>query len=190
MTSKLGSFAVIYSKVSWDQYRHEMASPLTAGPPGLSSPGAVSFPAEPKSFPCLVASMLTPEDPTKANNFCHYRINCCYVYPQDAQRLIAAEAQLDHSLVVDEFEDYMAVGPLAAARDYDEDAGDYGPPQTTVLLLALANELEAVGALKRDNLLAEVKRVTKWLIDNQSDNLEDASPPAVLQRMWSDKDAG
>jgi hypothetical protein len=191
MKNKLGQFAVIHSKINWDQYRHEMVSHLAEGKHGLTHAGAVSFPNEPTAFPCLVASMLTPEDPTRANNFCHYRINCCYVYPQDAQRLIDAQAQLDHSIVADEPDSYATLGSLETIPEYIEDhnKGDYVPTQTGALLLALVNELEAIGALKRDKLLAEVKRVEQWLIDNQADNLEDSSLSSVLQRMWRDKDA-
>jgi hypothetical protein len=191
MKSKIGQFAVIYSKINWDQYCREMVSQLTGGKQGLTHAGAVSFPDEPTSFPCLVASMLTPDDPTKANKFCHYRINCCYVYPQDAQRLIDAQAQLDHSIVVTEPANYETVGSLDPVPKPTADLNecDYAPTQTGVLLLALVNELEAVGALKRDKLLAELKRVEQWLIDNQADNLENASLAAVLQRMWRDKDA-
>ena len=182
MANKLGSFAVIYSKVNWDQYKHEMSTHLT----DLSGPGTVSFPVEPNKFPCLVASMLTPVDPTKANQFCHYRINCCFVYDTDAQRLLDARAQLDHSIVYDEDEHLPHYHEDHEDPDYD---GEYLPTQTGVLLLALVNELEAVGAIKRDKLLEEVAVVEEWLVNNQTDNIEDASLESVLKRMWKDKDA-
>lgn len=188
MNSKLGSFAVIYSKVNWDQYKHEMASHLTEGKPPLSSLGAVSFPGDPTEYPCLVASMVIEEDPTKANNFCECRVSCCFVYPSDAQRLMDAQSQLDASIIVDEADEYglETLSEHHPEDDYDE----YAPTQTGVLLLALVNELEDIGALKQERLLKEVKRVEQWLIDNQPDNIEDASLSAVLERMWRDKDAG
>lgn len=185
-SSKLSQFAVIYDKTNWDQYKHEMVSQLADEKPQLSHAGAVSFPADPREFPCLVASMLIDENPTKANNFCHCRISCCYVYPKDAQRLMDAQSQLDASILVDEEEETY---PLLEATPPPQVEEEYVPTQTGVLLLALVNELEAVGALKRDKLLREVRDVEQWLIDNQADNVEDASLSAVLQRMWRDKDA-
>ena len=181
MKNKLGTFAVIYSKPNWDQYKHETSTQLIGEHVNLTS-GNVSFPKEPDNFPCLVASMLTPVDPTKANAFCHFRVNCCFVYPGDAKRLLDAQSQLDHSIVFDEPDE------STYPEDYDDEGG-YLPTQTGVLLLALVNELEAVGAVKREKLLKEVAVVEEWLINNQEDNMGELSLESVLERMWRDKDA-
>jgi hypothetical protein len=89
---------------------------------------------------------------------------------------------LDHSIVFDEPDE------STYPEDYDDEGG-YLPTQTGVLLLALVNELEAVGAVKREKLLKEVAVVEEWLINNQEDNMGELSLESVLERMWRDKDA-
>lgn len=185
MSDKLKQLYLLHDMASWAQYQREVSSSLPTG--GKS--GAVAFVAEPSQFPCLAAAITRPADPTKANDFCQYLVNCCFVYPQDAARLVDAKEQLDDSILGD------SLGTLGDPVNYNEaavqqDDEQYGPTQTGVLLLALTNEMDAVGALDREKLLKEIDWVNDWLQANQTTNIEENTLAGVLRRMWKDKDAG
>jgi len=185
MSDKLKQLYLLHDPASWTQYQREVSTSLSVA----GKPGTVAFAAEPNHFPCLAAAITRPADPTKANDFCEYVVNCCFVYPQDAARLVNAKEQMEDSILNE------SLGSLADPVDYNmaakqPDDEDYGPTQTGVLLLALVNEMDAVGALDREKLLKEVDWVNDWLKDNQANNIEENTLAGVLQRMWKDKDAG
>jgi hypothetical protein len=186
MSDKLKQLYLLHDTASWTQYQREVSTSLAA-----SGPGTVAFVAEPSHFPCLAASVMRPADPTPANDFCQYLVNCCFVYPQDAARLVDAKEQLDDSILTGALGSLVEPDPV----DYNEaaiqeDEEQYGPTQTGVLLLALVNEMDAVGALDRKKLLREVDWVNNWLEENQATNIEENTLAGVLRRMWEDKDAG
>ena len=187
MKNSLNGFALLASRADWENYQAVIASQLTQDRPDLQGSGSVSFPSEPDSYPCLVASIGTASDPTKANNFTGFKINCCYVYVSDAQQLLAARTGLDHSLIPEAEEQFPLL--MAQPEDHEEEESEYAPTHTAVLLLALVNEMEAVGALKRSKLIHEISRTEKWLLDNQESNLDADSLEAVLTKMWAERDA-
>jgi hypothetical protein len=177
MTDKLNRLHLLRNHSSWVQYQQEVATGLVAS----QDAGSVSFTSEPNRFPCLTAAVIQATEPTVANNFKQYAVNCCFVYPDDATRLlVAAEKPTD----------LTPVDQLSSACSRQSESSEYVPTQMGVLLLALVNEMDAVGALHRDKLLAEVAFVNNWLHVNKTANIEDDSLTGVLQRMWKDKDAG
>ena len=180
MKTELGQFAVLSNEKGWDEYRDGIAKSLTGGAHPDEPVSTISFPEGPEFFPCLVSSMDTPSEPATDNGFCSHVIRCCFVYVEDAQKLVAVNAYMDTRLT-----DNLCGEPEEQVSDSDK----YAPTHTAVLLLALVNELEAIGALKRDRLLTELDNVGAWLTENQSENLEEDSLSGVLQRMWEDKDA-
>jgi len=182
MSDKLKQLYLLHDQSSWVQYQREVATSLAVG----QDPGVVAFAAEPSQFPCLAASVMRPADPTPANDFCKYMVNCCFVYPQDAALLVDAKGQMEDSILSGSV---GSLQPVSSYEEYDELQAEYGPTQTGVLLLALVNEMDAVGALSRDKLLAEVDWVNDWLHVNQAENIEDGNLADVLRRMWEDKDA-
>lgn len=183
----IGQFVVIYNYDNWMQYKNEMSSQLLKEHGNCST---VEFPADPKSYPCLVASMLTPIEPTVANRFCYFHVNCCFVYVADAVRLVEVKAKLDPSstVVVDTY-DKLHVQEEDTKFSMLPREEVYAPTQTAVLLLALVVEMEAIGALKHDKLLEQLEYVEKWLLDNQEHNLANYALSSVLSRLWEDKNA-
>lgn len=178
MTDKLNRLHLLRDHSGWVQYQQEVATGLTDS----QCAGGVSFTSEPSRFPCLAAAVIRATEPAAVNDFRQYTVNCCFVYPDDAARLLVATEKTADPIPVDPLLPVCDRQPPAAA--------EYVPTQMGVLLLALVNEMNAIGALHRDKLLAEVTHVSDWLHANKAANLEDDSLTGVLHRMWKDKDAG
>jgi hypothetical protein len=187
MSDTLKQLTVLHDQDSWGQYQEEVAQAVCS-----SNPTAVVFPDDPAQYPCLVAGLLNPVDPTKANNFCQFRISCCFVYPTDAAQLLQAQSQMRQSILDDSPGGMPKPGnsPDLQFEAAEEENKEYAPIRAGVLLLALVNELVDVGAIKRDLLLAEIDRVDKWMRASQQSNIESPHLGAVLRQMWRDKDAG
>ena len=182
--NKLSSFAVVHNHQDWLQYKHEVTNHLlqTNSP----SKGAVEFPVDPENFPLLVSSMAHLTDPATKNTLCCFKVSCCYVYQQDADRLLDAVSSTTGSVVVDEVPNEES--HIEHHEHEEPDQEDYAPTQTGVLMLALVLEMEAIGALKREKLLAKVQDVTKWLTDNQASNMHDQGLDEILTKLWEAED--
>lgn len=183
MHEKLKQLYLLRDQSSWGHYCREMTSWLASG----QDPEAVSFAEEPRKFPCLVASIVRPADSSQASDFCKYTVNCCFVYPQDAVCLLDAAEQAEG---ITFSSDNGVTRPDSATGRSEAEPAEYSPTQTGVLLLALVNEMDAVGALNRDKLLSAVDWVNDWLQAKQAVNIEEVSLAGILRRMWEDKDAG
>ena len=197
MSNNLEQFAVLHSQLDWAQYKNDTRGQVTKSNPHMVH---LSFPRGPSGFPCLAASTLIDESPATAGAVCECRITCCFVYADDAKLLLSAQSQLEASIVPPAVREaevkamataYMNQSDFAEGiLEIEDEEGEYIPTQTGILMLALASELEDVGALKRKQLLEAIDRVEKWMIDNRDDNAEDEALSSVLRRMWRDKDAG
>ena len=214
MQNKPEDFAIIYNQDTWVRYKAKILEQVSRGKPHYARPGAVVFPAGPYEYPCLVASLTQEEQPTEINQFCQCRVSCCFVYLKDAKQLVDAQAQIDSSILVDdpihpmpppttpeeneeELRLFQDEKQLAAVDDLDEepefiraDSDVYAPNMSGALLLALVNEMVAIGAVRRERLLDELQSAAEWLSENKDQNLDDPSLASIMQRMWEDMDAG
>lgn len=188
-TDKLGTFCTIFNASNWNQYQAEVNELLLTS----SSPdeARVDFPASPKSYPCLVAATPKVSDPTKANDFSYFRVECCFVYLNDAHRLLDAAASVSDSIIVEDegglppgVEEFMG-SPLEAAA-----AGSPEEADLTILVLGMLKELDAIGAIKFDRLMGELPEVQKAL-ESYSQRVEQPeSMIDFLKQLWGELNAG
>lgn len=189
--SKLGQLALLQTRDHWKRYKEELAIELAKQKASTSV--ALEFPSDPKKYPCLVAATLPPGDPTQEGAVLFPRVLCCYVYPDDAQRLIdvAKKAETVCQPVVELIPDDEPADEPTPENEISEPAKSvkYKPSQVGTLVLALVTELHAIGALKKENLIKAVLRVEKWLATNYSHNA-DKSLVSIIEKLWDDQDAG
>lgn len=165
--SKLGKFVLIRSRVDWEQACGELATEI-AQQRGLAAV-SIEFPRQPTSYPCLMAAIPVPVDPSLIDAMDTAQILCSFVYPPDAAQLLSACQEGQPELVV--------------SVSADQEGGHYEPSPLAALALALVSELKAVGALKKSNLLGALRKADKWLSANQEKN-EDATVDDILERFW------
>jgi hypothetical protein len=183
--SKMGQLALLQTKDHWRQYKDEIGVELAKQ--NKNSTAMFEFPKEPTKYPCLVASIMPPGDPTLAGAVIFPQVLCCFVYPDDARHLLTTADKVKT--------DCQPVVELVADDDDDEQpepkktAVKYKPSQVGTLILAMALEMNAIGALKKDNLIKSVLRVEKWLDANSDENAK-SDLVVILERLWKDQNAG
>lgn len=179
--NKFGQLVVINNRPQWQHYQEELKAEFFRDRDTKTTP--MEFPAEPKTYPCLVAAMTQVADVTQIGALARVAVHCCFVYPKDAARLqaVARQASADWNPMID---------PILGENDPDEFDDDFGPSEIGALVLALVLELRSLGALKQDRLISTVGRVRDWLEDNIEENLEDDDTVMILKRLWTDLDAG
>ncbi len=164
--SKLGKFVLIRSRADWQQACGELAQEIAdqRGLPQLS----IEFPRQPTGYPCLMAAIPVPTDPSLIDSLDTAQVLCSFVYPNDAAVLMEAcqDGQTEYAPAVEA-----------------EAAPQYIPSPLAALSLALISELKAVGALKKSNLLTALRQADRWLADNQERNAP-ASVDDILERFW------
>lgn len=188
-TNKLGTFCTIFNASNWTQYRAEVQEMLLPS----QEAGKVDFPADPKGYPCLVAANYKPVDATKANQFTYFSVECCFVYLNDAHRLMDAAASVSDSIIVEDEEDMEGLG-LFLPRERDElrDASPGSPADAdlTILVLGMLKELHDIGALKFDRLIATMPSVQS-AVESYTAKAED--PPEgmldFLTALWEEINA-
>ena len=114
----------------------------------------MGFPADPKHYPCLVAALIVMLDGSD-NDAGKYQVNCCYVYPEDAQKLLDVASPKKKATKKPKVFADAATGPM--------EADNSTLTQLSAVLLALVSELESLGAIKQKRLLSEIKRLYKSL---------------------------
>lgn len=195
-TNKLGTFCTIFNASNWTQYQAEVREMLLPS----QELGKVEFPADPKGYPCLVASNHKPVDATKANQFTYFSVECCFVYLNDAHRLMDAAASVDDSIIVEDLNDSRDFGfprgvqgrrksDFLGEDDFDESAGQ-SESDLTILVLGMLKELHDIGALKFDRLIATLPSVQSAL-ESHTAKVED--PPEgmleLLTALWGEINA-
>ena len=213
--NKIGTFCTLFNADNWEQYKSEITASLLIETPQEAT---VEFGGPPTSYPCLVAAISQPREPDKANNFCYYKMPCCFVYPEDAQRLLDAAVSVSDSIIVED-ED----GPTP--HDFDEMYAEWeedhhrnkgkGRPKLTegglprvlqvveplmmeddeadltVLVLAMLKELEGLGAIKIDRLLDQLEPVQTALHDHASKEYPDPKDlKQFVSELWEAVNAG
>ena len=203
--NKIGTFCTLFNADNWEQYKSEITASLLIETPQEAT---VEFGGPPTSYPCLVAAISQPREPDKANNFCYYKLPCCFVYPADAQRLLDAAVSVSDSIIVED-ED----GPTP--QDFDEMYAEELPKllaegglprvlqvveplmmeddeaDLTVLVLAMLKELEGLGAIKIDRLLDQLEPVQTALHDHASKEYPDPKDlKQFVSELWEAVNAG
>lgn len=166
-TNKLGTFCTLFNADSWKQYQAEVQEMLLSA--NSTSESKVAFPTAPKGYPCLVAASYKPADATKANEFTYFRVECCFVYLNDAHRLLDAAASVDDSIIVEDEVSGIAGllhpdGPRGNAVNFDAVPGaSPAEADLTILVFAMLKELHGIGAIKFERLQEELPRVQSAL---------------------------
>lgn len=172
--SKLGQFMVLQKRQDWEQ-ACQLAAKEAAKERGTSKL-LIHFSKHPKAYPCLLAMMVLPVDETQPEAISQVRIACCFVYPEDASRLLEVQQDGQPELLEE------------AIADEAEKQAEYTPNPTAALLLGLTAELKAIGALRKGKLMMAVKRAHAWLMDTVEGN-ELSSVEEIVERFWEECDA-
>lgn len=190
--SNFNKLAVLQSLENWKQYKEEIAFELTKE---KSAYGAgLEFPKDPKKYPCLVAALAPNFNLVDSGILTFPRITCCFVYPEDAARLLDVVQSNDPNFrpVVDgdnlseSSEDEVTLLSTAGNPDKIKDSDyEYKPSHVGILVLSLIMEMRAIGALKPEKFVQTVNKIERWLIDHMDDN-KNKGPIDVLNRLWSD----
>lgn len=186
MMEDFSQLVVVYDKASYEVYLDTVSKQIYGdGSPEsemLSSQYSIQFPEPPSMYPCLIATLIEDLDPLDIKHPHLYKVNCCYVYIKDAQSLLAAEAQIEQSIVEDlpglpgpgvpanvpkdesnEHEgNFPHIAAGQASLDLDRELEDFVPEEVLVSLsfvAGLAKELVEIGALKIDRLEKASKKV-------------------------------
>ncbi len=190
--SNFNKLAVLQSLDSWKQYKEELAFELTRQKSALAS--GMQFPKEPKKYPCLVAALAPTSKADNVGTFDFPNVICCFVYPEDASRLLEVVSGNSPSFnpVID---GDVSVELKADAPESLSDSDDlpksleleyeYRPSQVGILVLSLIVEMRAIGALKPDKFVQTVNKVEQWLIKHMNTN-KDRGPIDILNRLWED----
>lgn len=173
----MSKFAVLLHGGDWQKYKADIVNSVLGNEAvdlfELNS--LMGFPAEPKHYPCLVASLIVMLDGSD-NDSGKYQVNCCYVYPEEAQKLLAAcPTKKKRGQKPKVFAD-AATG----VADVDSTVAT----QLSAAFLALVSELESIGAIKQKKLLGEVKRLYKLL-----DGRDNSDFLLLLSETLEDRDA-
>ena len=168
-------FCVIPNAEHWVEYKDQCSMKLKA------RTHDVSFPPNPKKYPCLVAS----EVKVTASGSKEFEVSSCFVYEDDAKLLLSSSVN-----VHDEFEknidEMLAEPPWTAGMKIDE--GDIIPsiePDLSVLVLAMLKELVDVGAIKTDRLFAELQPMTDKLQAFHKAGVDsEASVTEFVKELW------
>ena len=171
----LGSFCVVPNAEHWDAYKDQVANYFKC------QTNEVSFPPNPKKYPCLVASKVK----VTASGSKEFEVSSCFVYDDDAKLLLSSSVN-----VRDEFEknidEMLAEPPWTAGMKIDE--GDIIPsiePDLSVLVLAMLKELVDVGAIKTDRLFAELQPMTDKLQAFHKAGVDsEASVTEFVKELW------
>jgi hypothetical protein len=182
--SKFGQLAVLQTGDHWKQYKEELGLELASQ--NKNNTAMFEFPKAPAKYPCLVASTMPPGDPTVIGAVIFPQVLCCFVYLDDARQLLAVADKVKTTCqpvveLVSEDEDEQPESKKFSVK--------YKPSQIGTLILALALEMNAIGALKKDNLISTVLRVEKWLDANADENSK-SDLVVILERLWKDQNAG
>lgn len=165
--SCFGKLAVIPDKPHWNTFRETLAKEVTKH----HGPISVTFPKEPTSYPCLASGFLLPVTSVTPGDVTEAKVICCFVYVNEARALLGAIADEDFEVSAD---DLHATEDLLAG-DQNDNPGpeDYAPSQLGTMLLALAVELKAIGAIKSDRLLATYGKIESYLEANVEETYQD-----------------
>lgn len=147
-------FAILLNAGDWQKYKTDLVSSVLGGeaPDLFELNSFMGFPSDPKRYPCLVASLIVMLDGS-ASDEGKYQVNCCYVYPDDAKKLLDAATAKKKTISKPKVFAEAVAGPV--------DADAVTVTQLSAVLLALVSELESLGAIKQKRLLNEVKRLYK-----------------------------
>lgn len=179
--NKFGQLVVLQNRPQWQQYQEELKSEFFQD--RLDKSMNLTFPAEPKTYPCLAASLATVNDVTRIGALAQATVSCCFVYPKDAERLqdVVRQSRTDWNPAVD---------ALLNEEDFDALEDDFGPSDLGTLVLALVMELRELGAVKLDRLTGTMEKVRDWLEDNMEENLEEEDTIQILEKLWKAHNAG
>jgi hypothetical protein len=192
LMSSFNKLAVLQSLENWKQYKEELAFELTKEKSAYAV--GLEFPKDPKKYPCLVAALAPSFNSLDSSILTFPRVTCCFVYPEDAARLLDVVQANDPNFrpVVDgdgpteSLEDEITLLSTAGNPDKAKDADyEYKPSHVGILVLSLIMEMRAIGALKPEKFVQTVNKIERWLIDHMDDN-KNKGPIDVLNRLWSD----
>lgn len=149
-------FAVLTNAGDWQQYRTNIVTSVLGGegPDLFELDSVMNFPAAPQHYPCLVASLIVMLEGVEYDSG-KYQVNCCYVYPEDAQKLLEVATPKKKAAKKPK----VFADAATSAGEVDSQHG----LQLSAVLLALIVELESLGAIKPKRLLSEVKKLHKSL---------------------------
>jgi len=166
--SGFGKLAVLPDRTHWLLYREALAQEVVK----QGGANSVTFAKEPISYPCLACGMRIPKSPTTPGEITEELVACCFVYVEDARALLGAVADEDFEVSAD---DLHAAEDLLAGDQNDNPGNpeDYAPSQLATMLLALAVELQAIGAIKKDRLLATYGKISDYLEVHFEDTYQD-----------------
>lgn len=174
----LSSFCVIPNAEHWDAYKDQVANRFKC------QTFELGFPPQPKSYPCLVASQVR----VAADEKHQYRIECCFVYEDDAKLLLSSSVNRweEHERAVDKM---LAEPPWTAGMERPEFADDELvptiEPDLSILVLAMLKELVGVGAIKTDRLFNELQPMTDKLKAFHKSGVDpDSSVTDFVKDLW------
>lgn len=161
---KLSDFALLRTDGDWQCYKNEIVRNVSGGLEEnnlFNSPSNFKFPSGPDSFPCLVASLIIAEGSGGVEEISVYKVNCCYVYPEDAENLmkfVTIPKPLNQ-------ETETKASTQVSIRSQDR------MKHLLALIIGVTLELEDIGALKKEKLLESIRNAYQGLPDDCDDFL-------------------
>ena len=192
LMSNFNKLAVLQSLENWKQYKQDLALELTKEKSAYAA--GLEFPKDPKKYPCLVAALSPSFNLVDSNILTFPRITCCFVYPEDAARLLdVVQANdpnfrpiVDGASLPDSDEKEITLMSSAGNPDKAQELEyEYKPSHVGILVLSLIMEMQAIGALKPEKFVQMVNKIERWLVDNLDEN-KSKGPIDILNRLWSD----
>lgn len=164
-------FAIFRDKADWQSYKSLLSKELV-GESVINNEDVIHFPKPPKEYPCLAASIVVMGSNDLEPNKNRYKVNCCYVYRNDANKLLDVYAELNTE---SEVEPELAVassaiqlgGELESALGNLKSAAEY-VESSMALVAILAKELDSIGAAKLDKVLPEAKKLLETIKNDSS----------------------
>lgn len=154
--NKFNTFCTLLNSANWLQYQDEAGEFLS----NSKVADRIAFPVGPKSYPCLVATTYSSAEANEDSQFTRYRANCCFVYLNDAQRLLQAAASVNESVIVEDEDENEFVSSWQNAVTGVSNPGD---AELTVLVLGMLKELQEIGAIDFERLMSTVPGVSSKL---------------------------
>jgi len=164
---QLSDFVLLQTEGDWQHYKNEIVRKVVGDLDQnnlFNTPSNFQFPPLPESFPCLSASLVVSA-PVELEDTVTYKVNCCYVYPQDAKNLLKFVKPVKALDVAPLPTDNAISIPVATRQNIQMN-------QIFAILVGMASELAAIGAVKPRELIEVIKKAHKEIPNDSSDFLK------------------
>lgn len=151
----LSSFHILRSQADWSEYKRRVINTADLGEQFDNQKTPISFPEDPSSYPCMVASV-----PRKAdeNGITLVGVDCCFVYESEAQNFLRFAEESRES------DDREAAGATGNISQEKLLTMQRELAETKVLLAAVVKELCDIRATDIDRLFST--RADAWVLSD------------------------